>query len=93
MQIKCFEENDKIFKALSDVNRLKIIDILSSEELCACQILPEFDFTQPTLSHHMKILIDSGLVIASKKGTWNYYKLNIENIKKLENFAHNLFDK
>ncbi|MCR4944822.1 MAG: metalloregulator ArsR/SmtB family transcription factor, partial [Clostridium sp.] len=55
MEIKCFEENAKIFKALSDVNRLKIIDILSSEELCACQILPEFDFTQPTLSHHMKI--------------------------------------
>lgn len=93
MEIKCFEKSAKIYKALSDVNRLKIINILSSEELCACKILPKFNFTQPTLSHHMKILIDSGLVIASKKGTLNCYKLNMEVIKGLEEFNHNLFHK
>ena len=57
-----YEENAKIIKALSDPNRLKIIDILSCGEKCACDILEHFDFTQPTLSHHMKVLMDCGLV-------------------------------
>ena len=51
----CYEKNSKILKALSDPNRLKIIDILSCGERCACEILEHFDFTQPTLSHHMKV--------------------------------------
>lgn len=93
MDIECYKEKTKIFKALSDVNRLRIIDILSCEEQCGCQILAKFDFTQPTLSHHMKILIDSGLVVACKKGTWNYYKLNCENIKELKEFINTLFNK
>ena len=52
-----YEVNSRIFKALSDVNRLKIIDLLSYEEKCGCKILEHFNFTQPTLSHHMKVLI------------------------------------
>lgn len=93
MDVECYKEKTKIFKALSDINRLKIIDILSCKEQCGCQILSKFDFTQPTLSHHMKILIDSGLVVASKKGTWSYYKLNCENIKELIEFTNTLFNK
>ncbi|MDR1955040.1 MAG: metalloregulator ArsR/SmtB family transcription factor [Candidatus Methanoplasma sp.] len=71
-----YAENVELFKALSDKNRLMIIDILSCGELCACKILAEFDITQPTLSHHMKILCNCGLVSARKEGKWMYYSLN-----------------
>ena len=61
-----YEKNSKVIKALSDPNRLKIMDILSCGEKCACDILNYFQFTQPTLSHHMKVLIDCGLVNSRK---------------------------
>jgi len=85
-----YEENAKIIKSLSDPSRLKIIDILSCGEMCACDILQHFDFTQPTLSHHMKVLIESGLVEARREGLWNYYYLNINNCNKLSIFLMNL---
>ena len=78
-----YETNAKILKALSDPNRLKIIDLLSCGEKCACNILESFKFTQPTLSHHMKVLIDCGLVEARKDGIWNQYKLKVNNGNKL----------
>lgn len=81
-----YEVNSKIFKALSDPNRLKIIDILSYGEVCGCKILNYFKVTQPTLSHHMRVLIDSGLVKARKEGTWNHYSLVDENTNKLVEF-------
>ncbi|MEL7598455.1 MAG: metalloregulator ArsR/SmtB family transcription factor, partial [Clostridiaceae bacterium] len=65
---KNYEANAKIFKAVSDSNRLKIIDMLSCGEKCACDILENFEFTQPTLSHHMKVLIECGLVKSRKEG-------------------------
>lgn len=71
-----YEENAKVLKVLSDQNRLKIVDILSCGERCACDILEFFDFTQPTLSHHMKVLMDAGLVNVRKDGLWSYYSLN-----------------
>lgn len=73
-----YEEYTKVLKAIADTNRLKIIDILSCGERCACDIQQYFDFTQPTLSHHMKILIDSGLVVSRKDGTWMKYSLNLQ---------------
>ena len=57
-----YEEYAKMFKALSDPKRLKIVDMLSNGELCACKILEEFHITQPTLSHDMKLLCSAGLV-------------------------------
>ncbi|MBO0576290.1 ArsR family transcriptional regulator [Clostridium botulinum] len=78
-----YDDNAKIIKALSDSSRLKIIDMLSCGEKCACDILEHFDFTQPTLSHHMKVLIDCGLVESRKEGLWSYYSLNITNCNKL----------
>jgi ArsR family transcriptional regulator len=74
------------FKALSDTNRLMIIDMLSCGELCACVILEKFNITQPTLSHHMKTLCDCGLVNGRKEGKWVYYSLNLENVKNLRMF-------
>lgn len=81
-----YEINSKIFKALSDSNRLKIIDMLSCGEKCACELLEHFNVTQPTLSHHMKVLIECGLVKARKDGVWNYYTLDNVNTNKLALF-------
>lgn len=78
-----YDENAKIIKALSDSSRLKIIDILSCGERCACDILEHFDFTQPTLSHHMKVLMDCSLVECRKEGLWSYYSLNSSSCNKL----------
>lgn len=75
-----------IFKAMSDETRLKIIDMLSCDELCACDILEEFEITQPTLSYHMKILTESGLVLARKDGAWTRYTLNLALIDSLKSF-------
>ena len=63
-----YNANARIIKALSDPSRLKIVDILSCGEMCACDILEHFDFTQPTLSHHMKVLMECGIVECRKEG-------------------------
>ncbi len=57
-----YVEYSKIFKVFADPKRLKIIDMLSNGELCACKILEEFQITKPTLSHDMKLLSDIGIV-------------------------------
>ena len=88
--INGYDEGAKLIKALSDTSRLKIIDILSCGEMCACDILEHFDFTQSTLSHHMKVLIECGLVEYRKDGLWTFYSLNIVNSKKLMLFLMNL---
>ncbi len=75
-----------LFKALSDTNRLMIVDMLSCGELCACKILEKFNITQPTLSHHMKILCDCGLVKGRKEGKWTYYSLNEEVVEDFKTF-------
>ena len=62
----------QICKALSDSNRIRIIQMLSEREKCACKILEELCITQPTLSHHMKYLCDCNLVTSRKDGKWNY---------------------
>ncbi len=87
---KNYEANAKIFKAVSDSNRLKIIDMLSCGEKCACDILENFEFTQPTLSHHMKVLIECGLVKSRKEGLWSYYSLDTTNSNKLVLFLMTL---
>ncbi|MGE7365491.1 ArsR/SmtB family transcription factor [Desemzia incerta] len=71
-----YEEYAKVAKALSEPKRVKILDMLSCGEMCACDILEHFDFTQPTLSHHIKILVEAGLVTAEKRGTWQHYSIN-----------------
>ena len=81
-----YKENALLFKALSDPNRLMIVDMLSCGELCACIILEKFQITQPTLSHHMKTLCESGLVQGRKEGKWMYYSLNAEAIHRFRSF-------
>ena len=70
-----YEKTSLALKAMADKNRMKIIDLLSSGSLCACEVLSHFDFTQPTLSHHMKILEKAGIVSVSKQGQWHHYVL------------------
>ena len=77
-----------IFKALADETRLKIIDMLSCGELCACDILESFHITQPTLSYHMKILTESGLVNGRREGAWMKYSLNMEKVNQVEEVWH-----
>lgn len=64
------------FKAMADETRLSILQMLTVEQLCACHILEEFDITQPTLSYHMKILVESGLVNGVKDGNWTRYSID-----------------
>lgn len=75
-------------KALGDETRVKIFHMLANGELCACNILEEFHITQPTLSYHMKILSDSGLVDARKDGVWMKYSINQNALELLKS----LFD-
>lgn len=89
-----YDEYSKIFKALSDPTRLEIIDMLSCGEMCACNILKKFNFSQPALSHHMKVLSASGLVTADRKGAWMHYSLNAEKYRQMISFiAHISSDK
>jgi len=81
-----YNDYAQFFKVLSDTNRLMIIDMLSCGELCACVILEKFDITQPTLSHHMKTLCESGLVNGRKEGKWTYYSLNDETVQRAKTF-------
>ena len=77
----------KIGKALSDENRVKILQMLTDGERCGCKLLEAFEITQPTLSHHMKILCDSGLVDSRKEGKWSHYSVNGDVIKEFGNFV------
>ncbi len=67
-----------IFKAFCDENRIRILKLLSTGEKCACRLLEELEITQPTLSHHMKILCDSGVVTGRKEGKWMHYSISKE---------------
>ncbi|WP_315122377.1 metalloregulator ArsR/SmtB family transcription factor [uncultured Clostridium sp.] len=83
---KNYGEYALFMKALSDETRVKIFDMLSNGELCACNILEEFNITQPTLSYHMKILCESGLVESKRDGIWMKYSINKNSVELLQNF-------
>ena len=80
----------EIFKVLSDENRLKIVKALAQESMCACQLLEGLGISQPTLSHHMKILTDAGLVQPRKQKTQVYYDLNREQVSCLCGFVREI---
>jgi len=73
-------------KALSDETRVIIIEMLSHEELCACNILEEFNITQPTLSYHMKTLCECGLVRSRKDGSKTLYSIDKKSLEDLRKF-------
>lgn len=72
----------KTFKALCDENRVKIIENLVDGEMCACKLLEKLNIAQATLSQHMKILCDSGLVVGRKETKWMHYSLSKDGFNK-----------
>ena len=80
------EEVANICKAMSDSNRLRSIEMLTQGEMCGCNLLKELQVTQPTLSHHMKVLSDCGLVSSYKDGKWQHYSINCEKFKEYKDY-------
>src|SRR5699024_12762206 len=79
-----FDLYEKMFKALADKMRLKIINEISkspNENLCVCDLEEKLGFKQSKLSYHLKKLINANILIPEKHGTWNYYKINEEQIQ------------
>lgn len=73
-----------LFKALGDPTRVAIVNRLAAtEECCVCDLTAAFDLAQPTVSHHLRILRDVGLVEAERRGTWAYYRLVPDAIERL----------
>ncbi|MEU9415872.1 metalloregulator ArsR/SmtB family transcription factor [Streptomyces sp. NPDC051000] len=68
----------KVFKALGDPVRLRLLSMIASRdggEICVCDLTPAFDLSQPTISHHLKLLKQAGLIDSERRGTWVYYRL------------------
>lgn len=72
------QRNARIFKAFCDENRLTILQLLADGEMCACKLQEALSIGQSTLSHHMRILCDAGVVDARRDGKWMHYSINRE---------------
>lgn len=88
--IDTYIQNAKIFRAFCDENRLMILTLLQNGEKCACQLLDELNIAQSTLSHHMKILVDSGIVNAKKVGKWTHYSFSEQGIKNAKSILESI---
>lgn len=77
-------------KALGDPHRLQILQMLADGEKCACKLLEQLEITQPTLSHHMKLLCACGLVAARREGKWSHYSLQRGALRELRLFMDGL---
>ncbi len=69
------KKRSKVFKALADENRLRILSLLKTREMCVCEVMVALDLTQPTASHHLRILENVGLVKDRKEGKWVFYSI------------------
>ena len=72
------EQMARVAKALGDPIRLQLVDVLRKHagKVCVCELVPLFDLSQPTVSHHLKVLRDAGLVDSERRGLWAYYYVN-----------------
>jgi DNA-binding transcriptional ArsR family regulator len=72
------------FKALADPTRVAIVNRLAgAEEVCVCDLTEAFELSQPTISHHLRLLREAGLVQAARRGTWAYYRIVPETVDAL----------
>jgi ArsR family transcriptional regulator len=71
-----YENQAKVFKAFCDENRLRILELLRGGEKCACILVDRLDIAQSSLSYHMKILCESGIVDSRQDGKWTHYKIS-----------------
>ena len=84
MASEAAEDLAAIFKALSDPTRVAIVNRLgSAPEVCVCDLTAAFELSQPTVSHHLRVLREAGLVESEGRGTWAYYRLVPEAIERL----------
>lgn len=81
-----------VFKAFCDENRIKILKLLVTGEKCACELNEKINVSQPTMSHHMKILCDSGVVSGRREGKWTYYSISSEGASFAIRALHELTD-
>jgi ArsR family transcriptional regulator, arsenate/arsenite/antimonite-responsive transcriptional repressor len=81
-----YEDQAKVFKAFCDEKRLQILELLRGGEKCACTLLNHLDMAQSSLSYHMKILCESGIVESRQDGKWTYYRIS----EKGSNYAMEL---
>jgi len=75
-----------VFKALGDPVRLRLLSMIASRaggEVCVCELTPAFELSQPTISHHLKLLRQAGLIDCERRGTWVYYWLLPETTDQL----------
>jgi ArsR family transcriptional regulator len=81
----------KIAKALGDPIRLELVDVLRKHagKVCVCELTPLFDVGQPTVSHHLKVLREAGLVDSERRGLWAYYYVNPDAMKELSTWLSN----
>ena len=84
MEPDAAEEIASVFKALADPTRVAIVNRLArGEECCVCDLTAAFDLSQPTISHHLRILRGAGLVEVERRGTWAYYRLVPEALERM----------
>jgi ArsR family transcriptional regulator len=79
----------QVFRALGDETRLEMLGLLAAAgtELCVCDIEAHFKLSQPTISHHLRILREAALVTAERRGTWVYYALDKSTLRRLPEFV------
>jgi len=83
----------QVFKALGDEGRLEIVAMLMGREMCVCDILNAFNRSQPTVSHHLKILKQAGILVDNREGKWIYYSINPEVIDSVKAFLQEVSEK
>jgi ArsR family transcriptional regulator, arsenate/arsenite/antimonite-responsive transcriptional repressor len=78
-------------KALSDPVRMQLVDVLRKHagKVCVCELVPLFDLSQPTVSHHLKVLRDAGIVGSERRGLWAYYYVNPDSLEELSAWLSN----
>ena len=86
------QDEVKLLSALADGTRLQIVTMLArvDEEICVCDITGQFTLGQPTISHHLKVLREAGLVKWEKRGLWVYYSLNREVLERATSYLNGL---
>jgi ArsR family transcriptional regulator len=74
-----------IAKALGDPIRMQLVDVLrrNAGQVCVCELVPLFDLSQPTVSHHLKVLREAGIVGSQRRGLWSYYYVNPDSLEEL----------
>jgi ArsR family transcriptional regulator, arsenate/arsenite/antimonite-responsive transcriptional repressor len=82
---RALKQYGRLFKAMGDETRLEMLGLLVAArgELCVCDIEKHFDLTQPTISHHLRVLRDADLVTSDRRGTWVYYAINEDTVALL----------